>query len=163
MRFFLDSALADDARKVREWGLLDGIWLSAAAAETADTPHTASGTVTFTDVDLSDDPTSSFGLTSLTPTLANGYVLTAAQQAALVDAFSIDPASFSSVGVSASTTSAIFASLAFSAPAPPSTAPSTASICSATDCGVSDACSSSASHSASGSTAETLPSCAGAW
>jgi transaldolase len=35
MRFFLDSALADDARKVREWGLLDGIWLSAAAAETA--------------------------------------------------------------------------------------------------------------------------------
>jgi transaldolase len=35
MRFFLDSALADDARRVRELGLLDGIWLSAAAAETA--------------------------------------------------------------------------------------------------------------------------------
>lgn len=35
MRFFLDSAVADDARRVREWGLLDGIWLSAAAAETA--------------------------------------------------------------------------------------------------------------------------------
>jgi transaldolase len=35
MRFFLDSAVADEARKVREWGLLDGIWLSAAAAATA--------------------------------------------------------------------------------------------------------------------------------
>src|SRR4030095_2175449 len=35
MRFFLDSAIADEARKVREWGLLDGIWLSAAAAATA--------------------------------------------------------------------------------------------------------------------------------
>ena len=33
MRFFLDSAVADEARRVREWGLLDGIWLSAAAAE----------------------------------------------------------------------------------------------------------------------------------
>jgi transaldolase len=35
MRFFLDSAVADEARKVREWGLLDGIWLSAAAAASA--------------------------------------------------------------------------------------------------------------------------------
>jgi len=35
MRFFLDSAVADEARRVREWGLLDGIWLSAAAAESA--------------------------------------------------------------------------------------------------------------------------------
>jgi transaldolase len=35
MRFFLDSAVADEARKVREWGLLDGIWLSSAAAATA--------------------------------------------------------------------------------------------------------------------------------
>ena len=32
MRFFLDSASLDEARKVREWGLLDGVWLSAAAA-----------------------------------------------------------------------------------------------------------------------------------
>jgi transaldolase len=35
MRFFLDSAVIDDAKKVREWGLLDGVWLSPAAAETA--------------------------------------------------------------------------------------------------------------------------------
>ena len=35
MRFFLDSALLDDAKKVRDWGLLDGVWLSPAAAETA--------------------------------------------------------------------------------------------------------------------------------
>jgi transaldolase len=35
MRFFLDSASLDEARKVREWGLLDGIWLSAASAEAA--------------------------------------------------------------------------------------------------------------------------------
>ena len=33
MRFFLDSASVDEARKVREWGLLDGVWLSAASAE----------------------------------------------------------------------------------------------------------------------------------
>jgi transaldolase len=35
MRFFLDSASVDEARKVREWGLLDGVWLSAASAEAA--------------------------------------------------------------------------------------------------------------------------------
>lgn len=35
MRFFLDSASLEEARKVREWGLLDGIWLSAASAEAA--------------------------------------------------------------------------------------------------------------------------------
>jgi transaldolase len=35
MRFFLDSAVADEAKKVREWGLLDGVWLSTAAAEQA--------------------------------------------------------------------------------------------------------------------------------
>ena len=35
MRFFLESAVADEAKKVREWGLLDGVWLSAAAAEKA--------------------------------------------------------------------------------------------------------------------------------
>jgi transaldolase len=32
MRFFLDSAVAEEAKKVREWGLLDGVWLSIAAA-----------------------------------------------------------------------------------------------------------------------------------
>jgi transaldolase len=35
MRFFLDSASLEEARKVREWGLLDGIWLSAGSAEAA--------------------------------------------------------------------------------------------------------------------------------
>ena len=35
MRFFLDSANPEEARKVRDWGLLDGVWLSAAAAEAA--------------------------------------------------------------------------------------------------------------------------------
>jgi transaldolase len=35
MRFFLDSASPEDARRVREWGLLDGIWASPAAAEAA--------------------------------------------------------------------------------------------------------------------------------
>src|SRR6266536_4191495 len=35
MRFFLESAIADEAKRVREWGLLDGVWLSAAAAQKA--------------------------------------------------------------------------------------------------------------------------------
>jgi transaldolase len=35
MRFFLDSADLEEARKVREWGLLDGVWLTAASAESA--------------------------------------------------------------------------------------------------------------------------------
>src|SRR5215468_8667401 len=35
MRFFLDSPSVDEARKVRDWGLLDGVWLSVAAAEAA--------------------------------------------------------------------------------------------------------------------------------
>jgi transaldolase len=35
MRFFLDSASLDEAKKVRDWGLLDGVWLSAASAEKA--------------------------------------------------------------------------------------------------------------------------------
>jgi transaldolase len=35
MRFFLDSASVEEARKVRDWGLLDGVWLSAAGAEQA--------------------------------------------------------------------------------------------------------------------------------
>ncbi len=35
MRFFLDGASVDDAKKVRDWGLLDGIWLSTAAADAA--------------------------------------------------------------------------------------------------------------------------------
>ena len=35
MRFFLDGADVEEARKVREWGLLDGVWLTAASAEAA--------------------------------------------------------------------------------------------------------------------------------
>ena len=35
MRFFLDSSSVEDAKKVREWGLLDGVWLSAASAQAA--------------------------------------------------------------------------------------------------------------------------------
>lgn len=35
MRFFLDSAVVEEARKVREWGLLDGVWLSAGASRAA--------------------------------------------------------------------------------------------------------------------------------
>ncbi len=33
MRFFLDSASVDEAKKVRDWGLLDGVWISTASAE----------------------------------------------------------------------------------------------------------------------------------
>jgi transaldolase len=36
MRFFLDSASAEEARKVRDWGLLDGVWLSTASASAAE-------------------------------------------------------------------------------------------------------------------------------
>jgi len=35
MRLFLDSANPEDARRVRDWGLLDGVWLTAGAAEAA--------------------------------------------------------------------------------------------------------------------------------
>jgi transaldolase len=35
MRFFLDSASPEEARKIRDWGLLDGVWLSVASAEAA--------------------------------------------------------------------------------------------------------------------------------
>lgn len=35
MRFFLESTSVDDAKRVREWGLLDGIWISARSAEEA--------------------------------------------------------------------------------------------------------------------------------
>jgi len=35
MRFFLDSASLEEAKKVREWGLLDGVWLSAVSVEAA--------------------------------------------------------------------------------------------------------------------------------
>ncbi|MGH9366968.1 MAG: fructose-6-phosphate aldolase, partial [Thermoanaerobaculia bacterium] len=35
MRFFLDSASPEEARKARDWGLLDGVWLSPGSAEAA--------------------------------------------------------------------------------------------------------------------------------
>ena len=62
-------------------------WADLSAAEIANTQHTASGAVTFTDVDLSDHPTSSIANTQVAATLANGYALTAAEQTALVNAF----------------------------------------------------------------------------
>jgi transaldolase len=33
MRFFLDSGSADEARRIKDLGLLDGVWLSVAAAQ----------------------------------------------------------------------------------------------------------------------------------
>ncbi|HEY7575300.1 MAG TPA: transaldolase family protein [Thermoanaerobaculia bacterium] len=39
MRFFLDSASPEDARKARDWGLLDGVWLSPVSAEAAGLDH----------------------------------------------------------------------------------------------------------------------------
>ena len=35
MRFFLDSAIPDDARRIKDLGFLDGAWVSASAAEAA--------------------------------------------------------------------------------------------------------------------------------
>jgi transaldolase len=35
MRFFLDSAVADDARRIKDLGFLDGAWVSQASAEAA--------------------------------------------------------------------------------------------------------------------------------
>ena len=35
MRFFLDSANPDDAKKARDWGLLDGSWLTQEAVQAA--------------------------------------------------------------------------------------------------------------------------------
>jgi len=39
MRFFLDSASAEDARRVKDLGLLDGAWVSIAGAEAAGTDY----------------------------------------------------------------------------------------------------------------------------
>jgi VCBS repeat-containing protein len=61
------------------------------------TVHHQSGTVTFTDVDLSDIETKSITSTQVTPTLANSYTLTAAQQNALVNAFTLDAATHSTI------------------------------------------------------------------
>jgi transaldolase len=35
MRLFLDSANPEDAKRVRDWGLLDGVWLTASGAQAA--------------------------------------------------------------------------------------------------------------------------------
>jgi VCBS repeat-containing protein len=62
------------------------------------TVHHQTGAVTFTDVDLSDGETGTVTARQVTTaTLANGYTLTAAQQNALLSAFTIDPATHSSV------------------------------------------------------------------
>ena len=58
-------------------------------------PENASGTIKFTDVDLSDLETSSITGKTLSATLANGYALTTAQHDALVNAFTIDAATHS--------------------------------------------------------------------
>jgi len=39
MRFFLDSASPEEAKKAREWGLLDGVWLSQQAVREADADY----------------------------------------------------------------------------------------------------------------------------
>ena len=67
-----------------------------ASGENTDTLH-ASGTVTFTDVDLIDTETSSIvtANTQVDATLANGNTLTQGQQDALVNAFTIDAATHS--------------------------------------------------------------------
>ncbi len=39
MRFFLDSASLDEAKKVRDWGLLDGVWISVAEAKKGDVDY----------------------------------------------------------------------------------------------------------------------------
>src|SRR5262249_30958959 len=65
----------------------------AAGENTA--PHSLSGAVTFTDVDLSDIESSAISNTQVAATLANGYTLSAAQRSALVSAFTIDAATHS--------------------------------------------------------------------
>ena len=57
--------------------------------------HHQSGTVTFSDVDLSDIETSSITSKQVSASLANGYALTTAQHDALVNAFTIDAATHS--------------------------------------------------------------------
>ena len=60
-------------------------------------PENASGTITFTDVDLSDHETSSITNKQLSATLAHSYALTTTQHDALVNAFTIDAATHSSL------------------------------------------------------------------
>src|SRR5207253_1919328 len=65
-------------------------------------PHSLSGAVTFIDVNLSDIETSSITNKQVAATLANGYTLSAAQQSALVNAFTIDAATHSTTDGSGS-------------------------------------------------------------
>src|SRR5262249_25267780 len=81
-------------------GLVTEIADGAAGENTA--PHSLSGAVTFTDVDLSDIETSSISNTQVVAPLANGYTLSAAQQSALVNAFTIDAATHSTTDGSGS-------------------------------------------------------------
>ncbi|WP_337660659.1 VCBS domain-containing protein, partial [Anderseniella sp. Alg231-50] len=87
-----DVPLVDVTASARDVsGTLDEIAdLSTSPAElTTDLVET--GVITFTDVDLSDQHTTSITGSAVTgSTLANGYVLTPAQTTALFDAFSLD-------------------------------------------------------------------------
>ena len=66
-------------------------------------PTNATGTVTFDDADLSDVPTASItGAVVSATTLANGYELTAGQEAALLDSLVLGAVSFSDVDGSGS-------------------------------------------------------------
>ena len=66
-------------------------------------PANATGTITFDDADLSDDPTATIVSRNVTAaTLANGYTLTTGQENDLLDSLSLGPVSFSSVDGSGS-------------------------------------------------------------
>ena len=66
-------------------------------------PANATGTITFDDADLSDDPTATIISRNVTAaTLANGYTLTTGQENDLLDSLSLGPVSFSSVDGSGS-------------------------------------------------------------
>jgi len=60
MRFFLDTASIDDAKRARELGLLDGVWLTAAAAGQAgvDYRRTVRELSSLTDGPVCVEPTS---------------------------------------------------------------------------------------------------------
>src|SRR5262249_17804082 len=81
-------------------GLVTEIADGATGENTA--PHSLSGAVTFTDVNLSDTETSSISNTQVVATLANGFTLSAAQRNALVSAFTFDPATHSTTDGSGS-------------------------------------------------------------
>src|SRR5260221_380863 len=96
--FFNDTATTE----IYTLSLHDALPISDGAPGENTAPHSLSGAVTFTDVNLSDIETSSITKTQVVATLANGYTLTAAQQSALVNAFTIDAATHSTTDGSGS-------------------------------------------------------------